>query len=68
MVSGLHLEVAAVGLSVDPVGEATVEERHELAAQELSPGHPLEVASAAVVVGAVELPSGELLLERASTR
>jgi len=43
--------------------EVLIQERHQLLSEVGSPGHPLEVASAAVVVRTVELASGEGLLE-----
>lgn len=57
--------IAAVSLGVEGWVEVLIQERHELFPEEGSPGHPLEVASAAVVVGTVELASGEGLLEPA---
>ncbi len=62
-ITELHLLVAPIGLGVQGGIEVAIQERHELFPEKGSPGHPLEVASAAVVVGTVELASGEGLLE-----
>jgi hypothetical protein len=64
-ISELHLLVAAVGLGVEGGLEVLIQEGNQLLSQKDSPGHPLEVAAAAVVVGTVELASGEGLLEPA---
>lgn len=64
-VAELHLRVTVVGLGVQGGVEVSVEERDQFFSEEGSSGHPLEVAAAAVVVGTVELASGEGLLEPA---
>jgi len=64
-VTELHFLVAAVGLGVQVGMEVLIQKGNQLLSQKDSPGHPLEVAAAAVVVGTVELASGEGLLEPA---
>ena len=64
-ISQLHLLVAVVGLGVEGGVEVLIQKRHDFFPEEGSAGHPLEVASAAVVIGTVELASGEGLFEPA---
>jgi hypothetical protein len=46
-------------MAVEIRREPSVEERYELVAKVRAPGHPLKVVSPAVVIRAIETPTGK---------
>jgi hypothetical protein len=50
-------------MAVEIRRQPSVEDRHEFIAEERAPGHPLKVVSSAVVIRAIEAPSGKGPLE-----